>query len=139
MDRLWKMFELQRELQARLGTPLVGMDLRQSGRELDSMTEDERSTLTKWHKEFTLALMMESSELMDWSAWKHWSKRLGNKNEDVTPFSNEHRHEILLEIVDCFHFLINIALLYGVEPAEIFDVFENKNAINHKRQDGGTY
>lgn len=139
MDRLREMFELQRALQSRLGTPLVGNEIRNAGRDFSTADESERETLTKWHKEFTLALMMEASELMDWSAWKHWSKRLGNKSDAVTPFTNEHRAEILLEVVDCFHFLINIALLYGVDPDEIYNVFLSKNAVNHQRQDGGKY
>ena len=138
MERLEQMFQLQRELQMRLDTPLVGDGLRARGLAISDATPGELADLTKWHKEFSLALMMEASELQDWIPWKHWSKQLGNK-QDVPQFSEHHRHEVTMEIVDCFHFLINISLMWGITPSQLFDIFSTKNEINHARQNSGSY
>jgi dimeric dUTPase (all-alpha-NTP-PPase superfamily) len=144
INMLARMFELQKDLQRRLGTPLVGIEARERAPisprtlALPWLSDDEKSNLRRWHKEFSLALMMESSELMDWSPWKTWSKQLGNKQQ-VAEFSNEHVTEVLFEVADCFHFLINICLVYGITPEDLFESFTNKNKVNHTRQDGGSY
>lgn len=118
---------------------MVGDGLRDSGLELSSVDDVGKRLITRWHKEFSLALMMEASELMDWSAWKHWSTQLGNKNHDVVPFTKTHVREIKMEIVDCLHFLVNLSLLYGISSDDLYLAFVEKNSINHKRQDSGSY
>jgi dimeric dUTPase (all-alpha-NTP-PPase superfamily) len=142
-DLLKRMFEMQHDLQARLGTPMIGDDARRKRggiriNSLADLNETDRAVIKKWHKEFSLALMMEASELMDWSPWKHWSSRLGNKAE-ITFLGPDHLREVHMEIVDCFHFLIDLALLYGFTAEDLFETFAEKNAINHRRQDGGSY
>jgi len=72
------------------------------------------------------ALIAEIGEILELNQkWKSWKKNPAEYN----------RKEMLFEIVDAFHFLINIALFSGFDADKIFDAFLNKNKINHERQD----
>jgi len=136
-DRLDQVFDMQRGLQKRIGTPesvVSGASLKQA----QFKHADAEFEVLTWHKEFTLSLMMEAAELMDWMPWKHWSKQLGNK-EFVEPYGATHVSEVHLEIVDCLHFLVNLSLLWGLTPQRMFEIYQEKNAINAARQESGKY
>jgi dimeric dUTPase (all-alpha-NTP-PPase superfamily) len=119
MDNLTRLFELQAELQYALairGRALIGdhqLDVRQA----EAVT-----------KENALALMMEVAELMDsinWKPWRTWRPEAVN------------RDNLLVEVVDCFHFLLNICLTWGFAPDVIVAAFEAKHAENRARQERG--
>jgi hypothetical protein len=77
----------------------------------------------------------EISELLarlPWKKWKHYSE---NDIKDWT--SDEQRTETLFEFVDAFHFFLNIAIILGFTPKEIFHYYIEKNKENHNRQDRG--
>lgn len=108
------------------------------GRRPSELDDDSKAIVVKWHKEYALALMMESAELMDWSPWKHWSKRLGNK-QDIVQFSDRHRDEVLNELADIVCFLMNMCALWGIETQQLMRAVQLKTEVNHKRQASGTY
>jgi len=92
---------------------------------------------TPWQermKQYALALMMESAELMDWLPWKHWSVRSGNKKVPaVELFCDEHMTEIKTEVVDCLHFLLSLALELDMTADDIFSLYVEKMEVNMKR------
>jgi len=92
------------------------------------VTRDERL------RQYALALMMESAELMDWLPWKHWSVRSGNKKVPAGElFCDEHMTEIKTEVVDCLHFLLSLALELGMTADDIFSLYVEKMEVNMKR------
>ena len=98
------------------------------------VTRDERL------RQYALALMMESAELMDWLPWKHWSRRSGNKQIHPTDmYSQEHMDEIKVEIIDCLHFILSLALELDMDEEEIYQLYMTKMATNYNRQSKGGY
>jgi dimeric dUTPase (all-alpha-NTP-PPase superfamily) len=103
------MFKKQEELQQRLGTfPL---------------TNENKQEFINIQ---TLALLDEVHEALRETPWKPWKK---NKLYNEQLFQEE--------IVDVWHFLINLTIASGLNHETIVEKFLNKNKENHKRQDGG--
>ena len=112
MDRLREMFRLQKELNRRIG--------------VDTDTMESLEEKTRWIKQYALCLDQELAELVDSVPWKHWKK---NQAFDMD--------NLRVEIVDCFHFLISLAQVAGMTAEDVFDLYEDKNKVNHQRQDSG--
>jgi len=72
---------------------------------------------TKWTKEFVLCLHQELAELMnslDWKTYHHYS----------TEYTAEHTQE---EIIDCFKFLLNLMIIWGITADTLPDMFHAKS------------
>lgn len=88
--------------------------------------------------ELCTCVAQEAAELRDWTPWKHWSKQLGNKIE-VDQGSPEHLAELDAEIIDLLHFVLELAIVRGMDAEAVLTAYERKNAVNHKRQQQGDY
>lgn len=113
-DRLSKMFELQHELQVQS----YGVMPRR-------MTRDER---IQYVKDMTLAAVHELGEALDETDWKPWSVSSRGINVDA----------YVGELVDVWHFLMNLMLAAGYEPAvaadKLYEGYLVKRGINRQRQ-----
>lgn len=80
------------------------------------------------HQEFittqSVALIDEIMEALRETPWKPWKKQQQYNQENFKE-----------ELIDAWHFLINLSLASGMNADELFNRFINKNNINHKRQD----
>lgn len=110
-DMLQNMFALQKELNERIGV------------KTDAFTEEDK---VKWILNYSRALSQELAELIDSVPWKWWAKyqKFDEQNAKV-------------EIIDMFHFLISLAQTVGLTADDVFAVYEQKNKVNHNRQDSG--
>ena len=132
-DRLELMMQAQAKFEARLGHA--------DFERMKKMAEGHGIHGTEFlalHKEYSLALMMEGGEIMDWVPWKGWSRQLGNKEPHVA-MSESHQDEVRKEIADALHFVLALALLWGMTADDLFKYYTAKNAVNHGRQDTGAY
>lgn len=111
MDKLAQIFEMQEELNARIGVNLKGID-------------DEEQT--KWVLNYTRAMQQELAELTDSVPWKWWAK-----------YQEFDKQNARVEVVDLFHFLVSLAQTLGMTADDVFDAYVAKNKVNHKRQDSG--
>lgn len=114
-DYLVDMFELQRDLQARLY-------------EKDPSEFDDKTKI-RYIEHMVFAGMVELAEAIDWLSWKGWKKFKPPTENDVLEYK--------VELVDVMHFVINAFMAYGGTAEEMFKLFVGKNKINHKRQDDG--
>jgi len=73
-----------------------------------------------------LALVDESMEALREIPWKPWKVNL---NIDLEKYR--------MELIDIFHFLINLFIFAGMSPIMIFKMFVKKNEINVQRQKDG--
>lgn len=73
-----------------------------------------------------LALYDEVGEALREVPWKPWKV---NQVFNVSKFR--------MELIDVFHFLINLFLLSGMEAIDVFHLFGQKNEINVRRQKDG--
>lgn len=118
MDYLRTMFDKQAELQARLKVNDF------------IMNEADRQ---QYINLMVLALHDEVAEIQRATAWKNpamvpfgWKK---TQAMDVDLFKEE--------IIDAFHFIMNLSLAVGMGPEEFFAIYCKKNGINFERQERG--
>ena len=111
MDKLTQIFEMQEELNARIGVNLKGID------------EKEQ---TKWVLNYTRAMQQEMAELTDSVPWKWWAK-----------YQEFDKQNARVEVIDLFHFLVSLAQTLGMTADDVFDAYIAKNKVNHQRQDSG--
>ena len=92
----------------------------------DMTVEDKMQEL----RNYTVALMMEQSELLEEVSWKPW-----RNYEDQKPSPN--MRKIAFEWVDCLFFLVNQSFCLGLTADDILNAFETKLASNMARIDSG--
>ncbi|MDR0755576.1 MAG: dUTP diphosphatase [Puniceicoccales bacterium] len=112
MDKLEKMFEMQR-----------GLNVRILGEDVDRLHQEETA---KWILNYARALQQEVSELVDCVPWKWWAhyQKMDVQNARV-------------ELVDIVHFVICLAQVLGMSADDLFNAYLKKNEVNHHRQDVG--
>ena len=79
----------------------------------------------KWLTNYTRAMDEEVKELNEELLWKWWSK-------DEIDIQN-----IRVELIDVLHFLVSAMISAGLTPDKVFDVYQQKHAVNIARQDSG--
>lgn len=72
----------------------------------------------------SLALIDEIMEAIRETPWKPWKKSAVYNEENFKE-----------ELIDCWHFLINLSLASGMSSKEVYKRYINKNRVNHERQD----
>ena len=119
MNQLQKVLDTQTELQNRLGN------------NIKEMTEQQKTAYVKNNVFFVTEELHEMTrELPYVKEWKDYSQLSG---EDIA-----RRKELAQEeFIDVFTFLMNIALTLELTADEIYDLYFQKNKVNHKRQDNG--
>lgn len=110
-DMLRLLFEKQDELNRRIGVDCGGLD------------EEGQTT---WTLNYCRAMSQEIAELTDSVPWKWWAK-----------YQEFDKQNARVEVVDLFHFLISLALVMGMTADDVFDLYMEKNKVNHARQDSG--
>lgn len=110
-DILSRMFSKQLELQSKIQTPLFG-------------SQDYINAMT-------LALIEELIEAKRETNSKPWSKKYG------LPLTSIQQQKFKEELIDAWHFMINLSLAAGLTPEEIELMYNEKNKINHDRQKEG--
>lgn len=111
MDKLQRIFEMQEELNARIGVNLKDID------------EGEQA---KWVLNYSRAMQQEMAELIDSVPWKWWAK-----------YQTFDKQNARVEVIDLFHFLISMAQTLGMSADDVYDAYVAKNKVNHQRQESG--
>lgn len=111
MDKLDKLFDLQNDLNKRIGV------------NTENMSEEEQ---TRWVLNYSRAMQQEIAELIDSTPWKWWAK-----------YQEFDQQNARVEIVDLFHFIISAAQVMGMSAEDVFEAYMKKNKVNHSRQDSG--
>jgi len=112
MDRLQEIFARQLRLQQVI-----------NGYDLNEQTNEQRIDNIK---ENVLACTDELHEALNETSWKRWA---------TAQFIND--DALKGEIIDAFHFIINLALHAGMSAEEFFQRFIEKNQRNLRRQADG--
>lgn len=114
-DRLEEMLKLQEMLQRR---HLFGV-------RPAALEGEERA---EYLRAMVLATTDELHEALREVAWKPWSKR---------PVGEMNRENFRNELVDAFHFFMNLMLVANISAEEFFTAYLRKNNVNHGRIDDG--
>lgn len=112
MDRLAEMLKLQRELQARI-----------NGYDVDEQSQEQRIDNISLN---VLATTDELHELLKEIGWKPWAT---SKHINYV--------EAQQELVDVWHFVMNLMLHLGMTAEDLWTGYLKKNKVNFQRQDEG--
>lgn len=114
IDKLEEIFKKQKELQEKLGNK-------------DILFNQQYMNIN------FLALTCEVMEAMQETKWKNpndvkygW-KQTQELNKD----------KLREELIDCFHFYINLCLAADLTANDLYQAYIDKNKLNHKRKDNG--
>lgn len=110
-DKLMHIFELQKQLNKRIGV------------DTDGMNDEERQ---KWVLNYCRALSQEIAELTDSVPWKWWAR-----------YQKFDKQNAKVEVIDMFHFLISLAQVLDLSPEDVYNGYLQKNKINFSRQESG--
>ena len=110
-DKLEQIFHLQEQLNKRIGVDTA------------NMTDDQRQ---QWVLNYCRALTQEVAELTDSVPWKWWAK-----------YQKFDKQNARVEVIDLLHFLISIAQVLEMTPADIYEAYAKKHQVNLSRQDKG--
>jgi dimeric dUTPase (all-alpha-NTP-PPase superfamily) len=77
----------------------------------------------EWLMNYSKAMKEELIELDEELLWKWWSK-------DEIDMQN-----IRVELIDILHFLVSAMMCAGLDAEKVFDIYQQKHAVNIKRQD----
>jgi len=111
MDKLENIFDLQEQLNLRIGV------------DMETMNDEERA---KWILNYVRAMQQELAELTDSVPWKWWAR-----------YQEFDKQNAKVEIVDLFHFLISLAQVMGMSAQDVHEAYLKKNQVNHDRQESG--
>lgn len=114
-DKLDKMFMLQFELQKELGNLII-------------MGNDQGSW-QRYVNIMTLALVDETMEMLRETSYKNPNYVVGGWKKT----QETHLEQMRDEIVDMWHFLLNLTMAAGFTPNELFIMYERKNLENIQR------
>ena len=125
LEDIWP---LQSELNAR-----AGIDTQLLGKNLIANETDQESLLAAGRalKNYIDAMMSECSELQDCLSWKHWYKEA----KEGRQYQLQDVQNARVEVTDMLFFWISMCQILGVDPQDIYRLYEKKLGINHKRQD----
>lgn len=111
MDKLENIFDLQEQLNCRIGV------------RMDEMNDEDQA---KWILNYVRAMQQELAELTDSVPWKWWAN-----------YQEFDKQNAKVEIVDLFHFLISMAQVMGMTAEDVHEAYLKKNKVNHNRQESG--
>jgi len=110
-DKLEEIFHLQEQLNKRIGVDTA------------SMTDEQRQ---QWVLNYCRAMSQEVAELTDSVPWKWWAK-----------YQKFDKQNARVEVIDLLHFLISIAQVLEMTPADFYEAYAKKHQVNLDRQDHG--
>jgi len=89
--------------------------------------EDEKGEMRKPVCETVTAITAELGEILECDqTWKHW-------RENHPEIDHDH---LIEEVVDLWHFVIQLTIYLGFGPGHVWKVFKEKHDINIERQEG---
>ena len=87
----------------------------------------------KWINNFLMAMSSEVEELRNCTYWKHWcSEAQEGRRFELTDLQNAR-----VEVIDMLFFWISLAQCLGLDADDVMALYQQKLAVNHRRQDGG--
>lgn len=131
-DMLQKIFEMQTELNNAVFSKNRLVD--NNGKALlmksvfNAVTNNElkvNDLPNQWLSRYSHAMREELDELDADLLWKWWSK-------DSIDLQN-----VRVELIDILHFLVSAMICAGLTPERVFDVYQQKHAVNLNRQETG--
>lgn len=109
----------------------------EQGQRYDGLCVSQHDFLERFRSNME-AIASEAEEIRDRLPWKHWKWEHRTRVADRAPLSEDERLEIKYELVDMFHFMLNIMIGAGFTSwHEVESYYFAKNKENLDRQERG--
>lgn len=119
---LEELFERQAELNRR-----IGFDPEELRRAFDPKKAGQ------WLNNYLMAMSNELEELRDCTYWKHWcAEAKAGRRFELHDLQNAR-----VEVIDLLFFWISLAQCVGLNANDVMDLYRQKLAVNHQRQESG--
>ena len=130
LKNLWP---LQAKLNERAGfdTLSLGKAVAQADKNSTAKSDETFVKAGRALKNYIDALSDECRELQDCLSWKHWYREA----KEGRQYELQDLQNARVEAVDMLFFLVSIFQLLGLEPDDVFRLYDKKLQINHRRQD----
>jgi len=120
MDYLNELFKMQKRLQAEIGSKIFQTNSLQGNSPMGMFPNQNFVNLNY------IGVITEASEALEKTPWKPWKDSM-----------RYNRIEFQKELIDIFHFLMNLFLAAGMEPQDVYRMYKQKHIKNMKRQERG--
>ena len=136
MNKLQEMIDRQKDLQYELAKKYPD---RKANKILGIDDVGGIVDILKYMREYIdeeITEVIDALGLEDNAVRKPWKKSYDRLRERRFPdsFSIEQEYKIKEEVIDVFHFMLNIFIVVGLSADEIYEIYMNKNDENFKRQ-----
>ena len=135
IENITDIWPLQAALNKKSGFDTEGIGLALKSVEASGSLDgsDEALAAGKALKNYLDALASECAELQDCLSWKHWyAEAKAGRQYELKDVQNAR-----VEATDMLFFWISICQILGLQPDDVYRLYEKKLGINHKRQDEG--
>lgn len=127
------LFQMQDSLQKKIGCDFSKMSIK----DIVEFNFKNKHASDDEHSEFMDAIGGINDGIGN-AGWKWW-KQKNRETEHMTldDLTENDKLELKFEVVDKFHFFMNLALSVGMTGSELFSMYISKNAENFNRQNNG--
>ena len=142
-DPLQVMLDMQKSLQVRLANDKPEIcyhpdNLKTAGDVVAWMREQKDCIDDEFRELLTSLGEMSKGEKDASAVWKKWKARYPEAQaKPISEMSPEDQLEIKFELVDIFHFVLNMVTGLNMTAEELFKLYYLKNKANFERQDNG--
>lgn len=119
---LEELFQHQAELNRR-----IGFDPEAMRKSFDPKLAGE------WLNNYLMAASNELEELRNCMYWKHWCKEA----KEGRRYELHDLQNARVEVIDLLFFWISMAMCVGLDAKDVLELYRQKLAVNHHRQDTG--
>lgn len=85
----------------------------------------------EWLNNYLMAASNELEELRNCTYWKHWCKEA----KEGRRYELHDLQNARVEVIDLLFFWISMAMCVGLDAKDVLDLYHQKLAVNHQRQD----
>ena len=87
----------------------------------------------EWLNNYIMAAANELEELRNCMYWKHWcAEAKAGRRFEIHDLQNAR-----VEVIDLLFFWISMAMCVGLDANDVMELYKQKLAVNHTRQDTG--
>ncbi|MBI5764819.1 MAG: dUTP diphosphatase [Planctomycetes bacterium] len=87
----------------------------------------------QWLNNYLMAASNELEELRNCTYWKHWCKEA----KEGRRYELHDLQNARVEVIDLLFFWISMAMCVGLDAKDVLELYRQKLAVNHQRQDTG--
>lgn len=142
-DPFQEIIDMQRALQTVLAQKLPErnikpVDIKTKGQLIDWLDRNFDAIMDEFRELKTSVGGMSNGEKSASSVWKAWkADNSSQRASEIDSMSEEDRLEMVFEMIDIMHFVVNMLLALRIESKDLYVLYMLKNLENARRYNAG--